>query len=228
MRCCLACIERLVQFLNETAYIQIALRGKNFCGAAMDGFQIVLNNGIRYATVAGVGKLMMFVGRILIAIGSTFAFYILITFATTIKSSIMEPIYMLVVILVLFSWFSSFPMQLEHYSWVFTASQWIQSSLVSLWTSRTRSPKGAGLHFMVQASSTICCQQTNDLFLSIYEILSLYISILFLYQCLPMENISPFYIHSNACSSVQVMDLQMEHYWDLFGLCPSTLLFENL
>jgi len=64
------------------------LRGKNFCSAAKDGFEIVLNNGIRYLVVAGVGKLMMFVGRILIAAGTTLAFYALITFVTSIKSNI--------------------------------------------------------------------------------------------------------------------------------------------
>ncbi len=36
--CCLACVERIVQFINKTAYIQIAIRGKNFCMAAKDGF----------------------------------------------------------------------------------------------------------------------------------------------------------------------------------------------
>lgn len=38
LRCCMACVERIVQFINKTAYIQIALRGKNFCMAAKDGF----------------------------------------------------------------------------------------------------------------------------------------------------------------------------------------------
>jgi choline transporter-like protein 2/4/5 len=38
VRCCLACVERIVQFINKMAYIQIALRGKNFCMAAKDGF----------------------------------------------------------------------------------------------------------------------------------------------------------------------------------------------
>lgn len=55
LRCCLACVERIVQFLNKTAYIQIAIRGKNFCMAAKDGFEIVWGNGIRYLIVAGVG-----------------------------------------------------------------------------------------------------------------------------------------------------------------------------
>lgn len=36
--CCLACIECIVKFINTQAYIQIALRGRNFCYAAKDGF----------------------------------------------------------------------------------------------------------------------------------------------------------------------------------------------
>jgi hypothetical protein len=89
-----------VQFINETAYIQIALRGKNFCMASWDGFQAVLNNGLRYMVVAGVGKLMMLIGQILIAVGTTAAFYCLITFVSSIKSNIIEPLYLLAVLFV--------------------------------------------------------------------------------------------------------------------------------
>jgi hypothetical protein len=38
IECCLACVECIVKFINTQAYIQIALRGKNFCYAAKDGF----------------------------------------------------------------------------------------------------------------------------------------------------------------------------------------------
>lgn len=80
VQCCLQCVERIVQFINETAYIQIAIRGKNFCYAAKDGFDIVWSNGMRYLIVAGVGGIMMFIGRVSIAVGTTAAFYALITF----------------------------------------------------------------------------------------------------------------------------------------------------
>lgn len=50
--------------------------------------------------VAGIGKLMMFIGRILIAVGTTFAFYCLITFASSIKRGIMEPLYLLLIIFI--------------------------------------------------------------------------------------------------------------------------------
>ena len=101
LRCCLACVERIVQFINKTAYIQIALRGKNFCMAAKDGFETVWSNGMRYLIVAGVGDIMMFIGKLMIAAGSTALFYCLITFVTTIKENIVEPIYLLVVIMLI-------------------------------------------------------------------------------------------------------------------------------
>lgn len=97
VQCCLACVERIVKFINETAYIQIALRGKNFCMAAKDGFEIVWGNGMRYLIVAGVGGIMMFIGRIMIASGTTAAFYVLISFVPSIKAGIIEPLYLLVV-----------------------------------------------------------------------------------------------------------------------------------
>ena len=97
----MACVERIVKFINETAYIQIALRGKNFCSAAKDGFEIVWSNGTRYLIVAGVGAIIMFIGRLLIAAGTTAAFYCLISFVPSIKAGIIEPLYLLGVLVIL-------------------------------------------------------------------------------------------------------------------------------
>lgn len=103
LRCCLACVERIVQFINKTAYIQIALRGKNFCNAAKDGFEIVWSNPLRYTIVAGVGEIIMFLGKLMIAAGTTIIFYCIITYVSSIKENIMEPIYLLIVPFSLFS-----------------------------------------------------------------------------------------------------------------------------
>lgn len=94
LRCCLACVERIVQFLNKTAYIQIALTGKNFCQAASDGFTIVFTNGLRYMIVAGVGEIMMFLGKVLIAILTGVLFYIIITFTSEFSANILQPVLM--------------------------------------------------------------------------------------------------------------------------------------
>lgn len=103
MRCCLQCVERIVQFINKTAYIQIALRGKNFCNAAKDGFEIVWANPLRYTVVAGVGEVIMFLGKLMIAAGTTVIFYCMLTYVSSIKENVMEPIYLLIVPFPLFS-----------------------------------------------------------------------------------------------------------------------------
>ena len=53
--------------------------------AAKDGFETVWSNGMRYLIVAGVGEIMMFIGKLMISAGTTAAFYCLITFVSTIK-----------------------------------------------------------------------------------------------------------------------------------------------
>jgi hypothetical protein len=80
LRCCLACVERIVQFINKTAYIQIALRGKAFCESAKNGFEMAWSNPIRFAVVNGVGEIIMFLGKLMIAASTTFAFYCAITY----------------------------------------------------------------------------------------------------------------------------------------------------
>lgn len=81
LRCCLACVERIVQFINKNAYIQIALTGKNFCMAAKDGFELVWSNPLRYAIVGGIGSIIMFLGKLMIAFGTTLAMYAYLTYA---------------------------------------------------------------------------------------------------------------------------------------------------
>lgn len=82
LRCCLACVERIVQFINKNAYIQIALSGKNFCMAAKDGFELVWANPLRYAVVSGIGGIIMFLGKVAIAAASTAAMYAYLTYGT--------------------------------------------------------------------------------------------------------------------------------------------------
>ncbi len=90
-----------MQFINKQAYIQIALRGKNFCMAAKDGFEIAWSNPIRFAVVNGVGEIIMFLGKLMIAAGTTFSFYLLITFNSSIQTNVLKPIYLLIVVFII-------------------------------------------------------------------------------------------------------------------------------
>ena len=109
----------------------MALRGKSFCNAAKDGFEIVWSNPLRYMIVGGVGWIMMFLGKLMIAASTTALFYILITYVSSIKANIIEPIYLLIVNILLFSLFSSWLLQLDFSSCLFTVLLWIQLCNVS-------------------------------------------------------------------------------------------------
>ncbi len=74
------CLERIIEYINKQAYIQIALGGKNFCFASIDGVTAVLSNPARYSIVSGLGNIVMFITQLLIAGGAVCLFYILITF----------------------------------------------------------------------------------------------------------------------------------------------------
>lgn len=95
LRCFLICLEKIVQFINTNAYIQIALRGKNFCMAAKDGFELAWSNPARYAVVGGIGNIIMFFGRLLITALTVLGVYLYFNFAPGLR--IMSPLLMLLV-----------------------------------------------------------------------------------------------------------------------------------
>ena len=109
IQCCLACVECIVKFINTQAYIQIALRGRNFCYAAKDGFELVWSNPLRYAIVGGIGTVIMFLGKFIIASLTAFLFYILVTYVSSVRDGYLEPLWSVAVLMLLFSWSSSLP-----------------------------------------------------------------------------------------------------------------------
>jgi hypothetical protein len=56
---------------------------------------------MRYAVVSGVGEILMFLGKIIISTITALAFYCLVTYVSSIASTIFEPILLLVVIIYL-------------------------------------------------------------------------------------------------------------------------------
>lgn len=70
--------------------------------AAKDAFELVWSNPLRYAVVNGIGEIIMFLGKLMIASAAVAAFYAFITFYSKAASAIEQPIAMLIVI---FYWF---------------------------------------------------------------------------------------------------------------------------
>jgi hypothetical protein len=76
---CIWCFEKCAKFLSKNAYIQIALLGKSFCGAAMDAFWLIFRNCGRIAAAGLISPVINLFGFITIMVGNTFLGYILVT-----------------------------------------------------------------------------------------------------------------------------------------------------
>eukprot|EP00004_Rigifila_ramosa_P018987 TRINITY_DN4792_c0_g1_i2.p1 TRINITY_DN4792_c0_g1~~TRINITY_DN4792_c0_g1_i2.p1 ORF type:complete len:603 (+),score=162.94 TRINITY_DN4792_c0_g1_i2:132-1940(+) len=77
-KCLAACFERFIQFLNENAYIEIAVYGYSFCESSRRAFSLLLRNILRVATINTIGDFLLFLGKIFIGfLCSLIAFWIL-------------------------------------------------------------------------------------------------------------------------------------------------------
>lgn len=102
-RCYLDCFHRFIKYLNENAYIQIALTNDSFCSSAVTAFTIALKNAGTFLIVDGIGALLRFLGRMTICITNTYFGYLLITYESNLKEDIDNPIVILSVIFIM-SW----------------------------------------------------------------------------------------------------------------------------
>lgn len=78
VRCCLDCFHRFIKFINENAYIQVALTGDNFCTSAVNAFILALKNAATFFITNGVGSLIYFLGKMSICLANTFIGYFMI------------------------------------------------------------------------------------------------------------------------------------------------------
>lgn len=141
IECFLQCVECIVKFINTQAYIQIAIRGKNFCYAAKDGFELAWSNVLRYAIVGGVGSIIMFLGKLMIAALTAGGFYLLITYVSSIRQNYLQPFYQVIVIPFLFSWQASWATSSPCSSCPSTRWQWTPCWCASSLTRTTRRPR---------------------------------------------------------------------------------------
>merc|ERR1719387_2571261 len=75
MQYLLDCFERCLKFLNKNAYIQIAIKGSSFCGAAWDAFCLILRNAARIAALAMMGGMINLFGVLFIMVFTAFLGY---------------------------------------------------------------------------------------------------------------------------------------------------------
>ena len=78
--CLVDCLERFIRFFNKHAYVEIAMRGTNFCTSAANGMKVVTSNFLRFGILHGLGEVVMNFGVLLICLSGTYICYILLQF----------------------------------------------------------------------------------------------------------------------------------------------------
>eukprot|EP00656_Telonema_subtile_P006724 TRINITY_DN1312_c0_g1_i1.p1 TRINITY_DN1312_c0_g1~~TRINITY_DN1312_c0_g1_i1.p1 ORF type:complete len:678 (-),score=174.63 TRINITY_DN1312_c0_g1_i1:222-2255(-) len=76
IQCCLECFKRIMEFISRNAYIITAVKGKNFCAAAFEAFNYILDNVAQIAAVNWISMYLMFLGKVFIVLGTVVVCYI--------------------------------------------------------------------------------------------------------------------------------------------------------
>ncbi|KAJ8262096.1 hypothetical protein GJAV_G00162130 [Gymnothorax javanicus] len=71
--CCLWCLEKCLNYLNQNAYAATAINSTSFCASARDAFVILVENALRVAAINAVGDFVLFLGKVLIVSCTAFA-----------------------------------------------------------------------------------------------------------------------------------------------------------
>ncbi|XP_037318267.1 choline transporter-like protein 1 isoform X1 [Pungitius pungitius] len=78
--CCLWCLEKCLNYLNQNAYAATAINSTGFCTSARDAFVILVENALRVATINAVGDFVLFLGKVLIVTSTAFAGVLLLNY----------------------------------------------------------------------------------------------------------------------------------------------------
>lgn len=62
---------------------------------------MVFSNVLRYSIVSGVGSILMFIGKLMIASGTAGAFYLLILYTPSIRANVLQPIYLIIIVFIM-------------------------------------------------------------------------------------------------------------------------------
>ncbi|KAJ8015547.1 hypothetical protein DPEC_G00027260 [Dallia pectoralis] len=78
--CCLWCLEKCLNYLNQNAYAATAINSTSFCMSARDAFVILVENALRVAAINAVGDFVLFLGKVLIVTSTAFAGVLLLNY----------------------------------------------------------------------------------------------------------------------------------------------------
>lgn len=96
--CCLSCFHSFIKYLDETAYVQVALSSDSLCTAAQSSFCLALKSSNYFLVTTGIGTFLRFLIRVSICVANTFIGYVIICKIGDLEETIDNPIVILFII----------------------------------------------------------------------------------------------------------------------------------
>lgn len=73
--CILACIEKICDYINESAYAYMAVSGDNFCMSAWNGFLLNIKHILKFSFANLIAKVFILLGKVAITAGNMVSLY---------------------------------------------------------------------------------------------------------------------------------------------------------
>jgi len=100
-QCCSACFERFIKFLDENAYIEIAMNGESFCASSKRAFSLIFRNILRVATINTIGDFMLFLGKVFISATATMIGFVILDSDKSGDNGVQSPLYPSIIIFII-------------------------------------------------------------------------------------------------------------------------------
>lgn len=77
-RCLLACLERVVDYINRAAYSYISVSGEGFCSGAYNGMLLNLKHGLEFAWAVTLANGLIWLGKLaIVSLNMFFGYFIM-------------------------------------------------------------------------------------------------------------------------------------------------------
>lgn len=76
--CAVGCFERIVKFISELGFAQVAITSHNFCTSCMEAMALVMSNPMKFGLMHSMGSVITFIGKVFTSALSAFIGYILL------------------------------------------------------------------------------------------------------------------------------------------------------
>lgn len=80
--CVLACIEKICDYINQSAYAYMAVSGDSFCSSALSAFILNLKHMSKFAFANFLAKMFIIIGKVSITAINIVSFYYIMKFGT--------------------------------------------------------------------------------------------------------------------------------------------------